>query len=99
MNADLCLILINNLIQNAIKYNTKDGKIEIFIEQDKFTITNTGHYEPINPNLFERFQKNSISNQSLGLGLSIVKEIIEVNSLSFNYFYNSSKHQFVVSSK
>ena len=99
MNPDLCLILVNNLIQNAIKYNVENGKIEIVITKNKISITNTGQNESINPNLFERFQKNSISNQSLGLGLSIVKEIIEVNSLSFNYFYNSSKHQFVVSSK
>ena len=97
MNPDLGLILINNLTQNAIRYNVKDGKIEIFIEHDKFTIINTGHYEPINPNLFERFQKNSTSDQSLGLGLSIIKEITEVSGLLLNYQYTIGKHSFIVS--
>lgn len=97
MNPDLCLILINNLIQNAIRYNTKEGTIEIFMNQDKCTIINTGNNEPINPNLFERFQKNSTSNQSLGLGLSIIKEILEVSCLSLNYRYTFNKHRFIIS--
>ena len=96
MNPDLCLILVNNLIHNAIKYNNKDGKIEIFIEKDKITIANTGQDKPIDDNLFERFQKNSTSSQSLGLGLSIAKEIIEMNGLLLNYNYTFNRHLFTI---
>ena len=97
INPDLGLILINNLIQNAIRYNSKDGKIEIFIDADKFTISNTGDNQPIDSHLFERFQKNSSSSQSLGLGLSIVKEIIEVSGLTLNYNYSFNNHKFIIS--
>ena len=96
MNPDLCLILVNNLLQNAIRYNTKDGKIEIFIEENQITIANTGHYEAITDELFQRFQKNSTSDQSLGLGLSIIKEIIDVSGLTLEYQYTMSKHTFII---
>ncbi len=97
MNPDLGLILISNLIQNAIRYNIKNGTIEIFIEDNKITISNTGLDKPIDSNLFERFQKDSTSNQSLGLGLSIVKEIVEVSGLKLKYSYVLGKHQFSIS--
>jgi signal transduction histidine kinase len=97
MNPDLCLVLINNLIQNAVRYNAKNGTIEITIEKDKITLANSGHFEPIAAELFQRFQKNSTSDQSLGLGLSIIKEITEVSGLSLDYQYTMSKHSFVIS--
>lgn len=97
MNPDLCLVLANNLIQNAVRYNAKNGKIEITIEKNKITIANTGHYEPIDNELFQRFQKNSSSDQSLGLGLSIIKEITEVSGLLLEYQYTMSKHYFIIS--
>ena len=96
MNPDLCLILINNLLQNAIRYNIKEGSIEIFIEENQITIANTGHYEAITDELFQRFQKNSASDQSLGLGLSIIKEIIDVSGLTLEYQYTMSKHTFII---
>ena len=97
MNPDLCLVLINNLIQNAVRYNAKNGQIEITIEKHKIIITNTGYYESIPDDLFQRFQKNSSSDQSLGLGLSIIKEITEVSGLSLNYQYTMSRHSFIIS--
>ena len=96
MNPDLCLVLVNNLLQNAIRYNIKNGKIEITIEKNKLTIANTGHYEPIENILFERFQKNSSSEQSLGLGLSIIKEITEVSGLLLEYRYTLGNHRFII---
>ena len=97
MSPDLCLVLVNNLLQNAIRYTNKNGQIEITIEKNKVTIANTGHYEPIENLLFERFQKNSSSDQSLGLGLSIIKEITEVSGLLLEYQYTMSKHSFTIS--
>jgi signal transduction histidine kinase len=99
MNPDLCLILINNFLQNAIRYNVKNGKIEIFITKDKIRISNNGKNEAIEAVLFERFQKNSTLNQSLGLGLSIIKEIIQVSGLQLHYHYSNDLHQFNVSFK
>lgn len=82
MNPDLCLILINNLIQNAIRHNNKQGLIEININKNSLTVKNSGKEEALNENLlFQRFQKKSDVVLSIGLGLSIAKEIAEVSNL------------------
>ena len=96
MNADLCMVLVNNLLQNAIRHNSKKGDIEILIEKNKISISNLGGDKPLDNLLFERFQKNTTSQESLGLGLSIVKEITEVSGLIFNYKYYNGKHNFIL---
>ena len=96
INPDLCLILINNLIQNAIKYNVQNGKIVIEMDKNQVSISNSGRNEAIIPQLFERFQKQSTSSQSVGLGLSIVKEITDVSGLSFQYHFSENQHQFTL---
>ena len=99
MNPDLCLVLVNNLIQNAIRYNVENGEIEVFITKNKIMVSNSSKNEVIEPVLFERFQKNSSFNQSLGLGLSIIKEIIQVSGLRLDYKYSIDFHQFTISFK
>jgi signal transduction histidine kinase len=57
INSELCFILINNLIQNAIRHNVKNGQITISIKT-KHYISNTGSLEPLNEvSIFERFEK------------------------------------------
>ena len=100
MNPDLCLILINNLVQNAIRHNIENGSIIIFIKATSLSIHNTGNEEPLNSALlFKRFQKNSTSHLSIGLGLAIANEIAEVSGLSLKYKFVSNKHQFTLSIK
>jgi signal transduction histidine kinase len=100
MNPDLCLILINNLVQNAIRHNIKNGSIVIFIKATSVTIHNTGAAEPLNMSLlFKRFQKKSTSHLSIGLGLAIANEIAEVSGLSLKYEFNGKSHQFTLTNK
>jgi signal transduction histidine kinase len=100
MNPDLCLVLINNLLQNAIRHNIEGGSIFIFIKKDSFQIQNTGIEEPLNTELlFKRFQKNSASDSSIGLGLSIVNEIVQVSGLTLEYKFIDHKHSFVLTVK
>jgi len=95
INPDLCLILINNLVQNAVRHNTEGGSIIFFIENHSVTIYNTGKEESLDTTLlFERFQKKSTSPLSIGLGLSIAKEIAEVSGLILDYKYISGRHYF-----
>ncbi|MFV8328310.1 histidine kinase dimerization/phospho-acceptor domain-containing protein [Flavobacterium sp. ZS1P14] len=96
MNVDLCLVLVNNLLQNAIRHNISSGNIDIFIQENKITISNLGDDKPIDSVLFERFHKNTTSQESLGLGLSIVKEIAAISGLVFNYKYTGGKHCFIL---
>lgn len=100
MSPDLCLILINNLLQNAIRHNIEDGSIIIFIKSSSLTIHNSGKDEPLNMALlFKRFQKNSTSHLSTGLGLAIANEIAEVSGLSLKYKFIANRHRFTLTIK
>lgn len=98
MNPDLATILISNLLRNAIKYNKGDGEITILTNSERLIISNTGLNEALNPNyIFERFHKGSQDSHSNGLGLSIVKSIVEkTNDLAIAYAFEEGYHQFIL---
>ncbi|WP_128330897.1 sensor histidine kinase KdpD [Apibacter sp. HY039] len=90
MNKGLAITLINNLIKNAIIHNYPTGKIIITISQDYFLIQNTSIQTVLDEQLiFNRFYRNSNDSQSTGLGLSLVKTIINsYPKLSIQYTFN-----------
>ena len=97
MNSGLCDILITNLVQNAIRHNTINGKINIELNSNELTISNTGNPLSIKPReLFERFKKDNNSKESLGLGLSIVKSITDVYKLSLKHLCHENMHSFSI---
>lgn len=97
INPDLCLVLINTILLNAIVHNVQNGIIEINLNEKQITFSNTGQTQPLNSNkIFERFNKNSSSNESLGLGLAIAKEIATTNGLILSYKYESKRHCFCI---
>jgi signal transduction histidine kinase len=84
-------------LQNAIKHNIDGGTIKIELNDERFTISNTG--EPLKEppkKMFDRFVKWDKSSQSLGLGLSIVKKICEVNSWELNYTVQGNWHMITI---
>src|SRR5690554_2370259 len=100
-NADLALILISNLLRNAIKYNVKGGVLRIHIGSDSIDIGNTSTGEALNPQyIFERFHKGAQDSQSNGLGLSIVKSIVDnYPTITVSYSYQEDMHVFSISQK
>ena len=81
--------LIKDLVTNAIKYNKISGKIKIsiFKENDKTKIicedTGIGIAEKYQTRVFERFfvvDKSRSSQESTGLGLSIIKHIVDIHN-------------------
>lgn len=95
INSELCFILINNLIQNAVRHNYKNGQITISTKEETLLISNTGALEPLDEStIYERFEKKSSNANSVGLGLAIVKEIAEANSLTVLYKYENYEHIF-----
>jgi len=71
--------VIDNLISNAIKYNKRNGEIDILLEKNRLTISDTGigiSEEKI-PFMFDRYLRFNSSEGGFGVGLSIVKKILD----------------------
>ena len=89
MEDDLYQIIFN-LVENGIKYNVKNGKLQISISHTednvivKISDTGVGIPEDAIENIFERFYRvdKARSRQSggSGLGLAIVRSIVERNN-------------------
>lgn len=97
LNPILSNILFNNLFINAIKYNLDEGGIiKIVIDDDSFSIENTSEREKIEKQfLFERFTKSSTS-ASLGVGLSLIKKIIDYFNWQITYSHKDGMHKFKI---
>jgi len=97
INPILFDILLNNLMINAIKYNLdQDGKIIIRLDEHTLTIENTSNIGKIEKKfLFERFTKSSTSS-SLGVGLSLIKKIIEAFNWQITYSHKYNIHTFKI---
>lgn len=93
-NVAMVELLINNLIGNAIKHSLKNSKIGIALRDNSLTITNSGEAPEEDPSVyFERFRKASQTSASLGLGLSIIRKICEVEGWQIKYVYENDQHQ------
>jgi signal transduction histidine kinase len=97
VNQYLLTILLNNLLINAIKYNPEiSGTIKITIDDNTFTIENLSTVDKINREyLFERFNKTSTSG-SLGVGLSLIKKIVDFYNWQISYSYKDNIHKFKI---
>ncbi len=81
------LRVVNNLLDNAIKYSPRGGEIEVSIAEDDghaaITIRDHGPgIAPLDlPRVFERFYKGDASRAAsgVGLGLAIVKHIVRIH--------------------
>ena len=97
INTALADILISNLLQNAIRHNIEGGEISIQINQHSLSIKNSGKPLTIDPkDLFVRFKKDDSSIDSLGIGLSITKSILDSYGYSISYHYINQLHVFEI---
>lgn len=87
-NAHYLKRLFTNLIQNAIDYNKVNGKVNISLKkinkQIELKVADTGIGISKNdvPHIFDRFYKTDkarTNTKTSGLGLSIVKEIVQIH--------------------
>lgn len=96
INPDLCAILVNNLLQNAIRHSEENESIKIILDRNHFSISNKGSQSLDATKIFNRFQKKSASPESLGLGLAIAKEIADASNLKLTYQYDDNNHFFII---
>lgn len=97
MNPYLADVLFLNLLKNAISHNVEGGSINIDLNANYFSVSNSGISQAIDPShLFKRFHKASKSPDSTGLGLAIAHKICEVSSFKIDYYYENDLHHFKV---
>lgn len=95
VNFKLFSIAIKNLIDNAIKYSN-DKKVEVLTQNEDILFVNSGKkLEGDFEKYLEPFYSKS-SNESFGLGLYIVFNILKANGYNLLYKYEDSKNIFTI---
>ena len=95
---DIFSIAVKNLLDNGIKYSL-DKKIIIKTQGDKIIFENRAN--PLDysiENYFEPFFKgrNVKSNQGFGLGLYIIKHILDAHRFTLKYEYQDENIRFIL---
>ncbi|NDV64194.1 hybrid sensor histidine kinase/response regulator transcription factor [Bacteroides sp. 224] len=85
-----------NLLSNAFKYTPQGGKICLYVQIDEdrnvleIQVTDTGVGIPKEKRdeLFKRFMQSSFSGQSVGVGLHLTHELVQVHKGEISYKEN-----------
>ncbi|GAA0084858.1 HAMP domain-containing sensor histidine kinase [Clostridium sp. CTA-7] len=108
-NKQYLYILVNNLVENAVKYSNNNSKIVIELkdinEHTMFSISSEGKVIPIEKkeSIFEPFVKVDSTSKnkrnSHGLGLYICKNIVEAHNATIEVEVDGNKSKFIVKFK
>jgi two-component system OmpR family sensor kinase len=90
---ELFTLVIKNLLDNAIKYAT-DKRVIVTIDTDHIDIANKG--EALSEPLENYFKPFHTSKGGLGLGLYIVKSILDIHMMELSYSYQNGENIFTV---
>ena len=85
--------VIDNLISNAIKYNKRGGNIMITLRDGKLIVEDSGIGIPEDkiPFVFDRYLRFNSSEGGFGVGLSIVKKIVEEYDIKIDVYSKENK--------
>ena len=97
VDIDLCSMAIKNLLDNGIKYSS-DKKVYIRGDEEYLTFISKG--DPLQRPLEDYFQPfhtdTKEKNHGMGLGLYIVKSILDIHNLSLKYEYIDGNNIFKI---
>lgn len=83
VDPDLMKTVFTNLINNSIDAVSEKGLIECIIKEDFIAIKDNGHGIR-SETIFEPFSKGNEDQKHLGLGLTLVKDIIDLHGDKIN---------------
>lgn len=84
MDPGLVVVLLNNLIKNAVKHNLDNGFIAIYLQNGILRISNPGKQSTQKPeSMKRRFIKGTGGNR--GIGLAMVDQICSIYGFTFHY--------------
>jgi two-component system OmpR family sensor kinase len=90
---NLAAIVINNLINNSKRHNTENGSISVVLTESYFEISNTGNPPTISTEeLFQRFKRGNPNQNSIGIGLALVKKTLEIYDKEISYHFENNYH-------
>ncbi|MBL1219442.1 HAMP domain-containing histidine kinase [Chryseobacterium sp. L7] len=93
LDTNLATIVINNLINNSKRHNIENGKISVILTESYFQISNTGNPPTIPAeDLFKRFKRGNPNQNSIGIGLALVKKILEIYEAEIIYQFENNLH-------
>ena len=90
---ELFTLVLKNLLDNGIKYSI-DKHINIIIDNHQLQIINQA--EALNEPLENYFKPFHTSKKGLGLGLYIVKSILDIHKMELYYDHKEGKNIFMV---
>jgi len=88
-NKDAFIRIIDNLISNACKYNSTNGKVLVELKDNFLIISDSGKGIKNPSKVFDRFYKES--DRGLGIGMHIVKKLCD--ELDLNISIKSSVNE------
>ncbi|MFD2203149.1 two-component regulator propeller domain-containing protein [Shivajiella indica] len=96
--------ILSNLLQNAIKYGKSGTDIEVssYLKGNhlhlKVTNTSVQKYSPEEiTHLFDKFYKPDLKSEGFGIGLPLIKDLVELNHGKIELNVNEGKKLFAVS--
>ncbi|SHN27358.1 Signal transduction histidine kinase [Cyclobacterium lianum] len=97
MHAHMAEMLVDNLLNNAIKHNTSPGQICLELNNKVLKISNKGARPTGNVTEYlKRFKKGNPSSESIGLGLSIIQQICRIHGYTLEYTFINEEHQITI---
>lgn len=99
-------VIVRNMVSNAVKYTPPGGKIRFraYEEDDQicFELQNDGNPIPseilpyLDKNSLGDFQSTSFQDTKTGVGLKVVKELVDLNFGQIHYGYSLTKGNLVL---